>query len=539
MATECERLSIAFPISLRIAGSVFLDSCCTINGISCDDNGNVIAIRFPNISFRDYILPPIANLTSLARIDLKGNSFLGPIPKEIALLQRLEYLDLSSNSLVGAIPTEIWSIKGLKFLDVSGNRLNGTIPSEVSNLVSAESLNLSQNNFSGALPSSLGSIADLALLDVSSNQFTGTLPEELGNLRTISHHYAGITGEVPERLGNENLKSLLLRGNVMYGRLPPFVYNVSDYTIDGNCFRDGEINRELTFGANTTQRPLPICQSILGSSWPTIAPPPPSPRQTSPSPSSTSIPPTSISFTILNLSTPLSISLLASLLILLLLFITITAFLILPLKIPIKPPHVIIETEKSLPIYNPVIPLNLDRHPRNVTYTYVSPNPAVSIHSTTLHPSSTISHQVDRETSVLRLPSVDDGPLEKRGTLWGTRATRNEGESGNRVTGIDGDGEKPVTSTGVDGDEGEKPVTLVFEKREVTLENDVAGWSLEQVLEWLMGAGIAPQIVDLLKLMEMGVASSTARNVILHAVEGLRMGTGTIGTRTDLPPLYS
>lgn len=76
---------------------------CELEGITCGNHGNIIALR------------------------LKGKGLRGTIPEEIGFLRYLEQLDLSDNYLTGYLPSDLrWA--PLQFLDVSGNRIKGIIP---------------------------------------------------------------------------------------------------------------------------------------------------------------------------------------------------------------------------------------------------------------------------------------------------------------------------------------------------------------------------------------------------------------------------
>lgn len=78
----------------------------------------------------DYISPSSSlNVTSLALIDLSSNNFhyLG-FPSWILGLTNLGYLDLRNNSFVGPIPSSCNATK-LKYIDLSSNFLNSTVPS--------------------------------------------------------------------------------------------------------------------------------------------------------------------------------------------------------------------------------------------------------------------------------------------------------------------------------------------------------------------------------------------------------------------------
>lgn len=79
---------------------------CSLTGITCDDNENIIGIN------------------------LKGKGLRGIIPESIGFLRFLESLDLSDNELTGFIPSDLrWA--PLEFLDITGNEFRGILPHEL------------------------------------------------------------------------------------------------------------------------------------------------------------------------------------------------------------------------------------------------------------------------------------------------------------------------------------------------------------------------------------------------------------------------
>lgn len=87
-------------------------------------------------------------------LDLSGNKFSGPIPKEIMGLVGLRWLNLSGNHLTGRIPEEIGQMTLLESLDLSMNQLDGRIPWSMSRLTALNWLNLSSNKLTGQIPTS-------------------------------------------------------------------------------------------------------------------------------------------------------------------------------------------------------------------------------------------------------------------------------------------------------------------------------------------------------------------------------------------------
>lgn len=79
---------------------------CSLTGITCDVNQNIIGLN------------------------LKGKGLRGNMPESIGFLRFLERLDLSDNQLTGFVPSDLrWA--PLEFLDITGNELRGIIPLEL------------------------------------------------------------------------------------------------------------------------------------------------------------------------------------------------------------------------------------------------------------------------------------------------------------------------------------------------------------------------------------------------------------------------
>lgn len=51
------------------------------------------------------IPPHIGNLSFLASLNIRNDTFGGDLPKEMAHLQRLKVIDVTSNNFIGAIPS--------------------------------------------------------------------------------------------------------------------------------------------------------------------------------------------------------------------------------------------------------------------------------------------------------------------------------------------------------------------------------------------------------------------------------------------------
>ncbi|XP_057793404.1 receptor-like protein EIX1 [Salvia miltiorrhiza] len=145
--------------------------------------------------------------TSLVKIDLSHNAFVGPIPNAlIESLVLIEHLDLSSNMLQGQIPKSLSKLsrlrvlvlyendfrgdfdelfgnisangilESLQILDLAKNQLNGSV-SDLRALSALTEVYLGDNNFTGSVPQSIGQLSELQVLDLSNNSLKGSVSE--------------------------------------------------------------------------------------------------------------------------------------------------------------------------------------------------------------------------------------------------------------------------------------------------------------------------------------------------------------------------
>ena len=85
-------------------------------------------------------------------------------------------------------------------------------------------LYLARNGLSGEIPDELGNLISLRYLYLGSNRLSGEIPDELGNLISLRYLYLGsnrLSGEIPAELGSlTNLESLDLGSNKLSGEIP-------------------------------------------------------------------------------------------------------------------------------------------------------------------------------------------------------------------------------------------------------------------------------------------------------------------------------
>ena len=87
------------------------------------------------------------------------------------------------------------------------------------------SLNLESSGLTGEIPESIGNLTNLTDLRLQGNQLTGSIPPEIGNLMNLTQLWLSsnqLTGEIPSEIGNlTNLTRLYLSLNELTGSIPP------------------------------------------------------------------------------------------------------------------------------------------------------------------------------------------------------------------------------------------------------------------------------------------------------------------------------
>ncbi|KAH6824285.1 hypothetical protein C2S53_011782 [Perilla frutescens var. hirtella] len=181
-------------------------------------------------NFHSFSVPAwIFQLNNLLYLDLRNNSFIGPIPSNTNVA-RLEYIDLSFNFLNSTIPSWLYSsCMDLEFVVLDFNVLSGTIPPRFTNLCKMRMLSLSNNNFEGKMSDSFGNMSEsflgaLEILDLERNQLSGNLIDEFGECKRLEYlilNRNSLSGTIPVNLGKlSSLTILALGGNQFTGNVP-------------------------------------------------------------------------------------------------------------------------------------------------------------------------------------------------------------------------------------------------------------------------------------------------------------------------------
>ncbi|XP_015693400.1 receptor kinase-like protein Xa21 [Oryza brachyantha] len=236
-ALLCFRSQISAPTEALSSWSNASLDPCNWHGVTCSTRPprHVIAIDLASEGIAGPISPCIANITSLARLELSNNSFHGMIPSELGLLRQLTNLSLSMNSLEGNIPSELSSCAQLQSLTLQGNSLHGEIPSSLSQCIHLQKINLGSNKLQGSIPSAFGDLPELQKLLLANNRLSGNIPPSLGSrvsLTSVDLGRNALTGGIPKALMNSSsLEKLWLDSNSLSGELPQALLSISSLTV--------------------------------------------------------------------------------------------------------------------------------------------------------------------------------------------------------------------------------------------------------------------------------------------------------------------
>lgn len=128
---------------------------------------------------------------------LSNNEFSGPIPKAFFQLTSLTRLDLSSNNFIGLVDlASLWTLKNLDILHLSNNKLfvmdsecNSPLPSDWygPHVLGLASCNITQ------FPKSLMCSKYISHLDLSCNKISGDVPNWLWEIGTGSLTYLNLS----------------------------------------------------------------------------------------------------------------------------------------------------------------------------------------------------------------------------------------------------------------------------------------------------------------------------------------------------------
>ncbi|KAJ9175269.1 hypothetical protein P3X46_013840 [Hevea brasiliensis] len=200
----------------------------------CHANSNNFAGNLPNER-------ELQNIKFLFELDLSNNKYTGGFPMSVIGATRLTFLDIRFNSFSGPIPRELFNLD-LDVLFLNNNQFTQQLPDNIGS-TPAVYLTLANNYFSGPIPSSIGSAKNLQEVLFLNNNFTGCLPYEIGFLNNSTLFDVScnkLTGPIPHSFAClAKIQILNLATNEFYGPVPemvcklPYLQNLS---LSGNYF---------------------------------------------------------------------------------------------------------------------------------------------------------------------------------------------------------------------------------------------------------------------------------------------------------------
>lgn len=130
---------LMFTWGLSSNSSTFLShvgSECEVNGITCDNNGNVNGITWPSLNLSGTIPADIGLLTSLELLNVANNGITSTFPISFFRLTSLQHLYMQNNALIGEIPWQIGAFGRLRNLLLGDNHMTGTVLEKIAHLES-------------------------------------------------------------------------------------------------------------------------------------------------------------------------------------------------------------------------------------------------------------------------------------------------------------------------------------------------------------------------------------------------------------------
>ncbi|CAM8947000.1 unnamed protein product [Rhodiola kirilowii] len=268
-------------LSVKLANWDHHLDCCSWPGVMCSD-GRIIELDLSSESLSDGFnsSSSIFHLKYLQSLNLAYNEFYEiTIPNRLADLSALRYLNLSHAGFTGKIPIEISKLRELRVLGFSGLEIHN-LAGLVQNLTHLSELHLDEVDLSSSattwcsvLSSSLPNLTvlslsecnllslgndyslaklqflsvlrldgnNLSLLDpqvfakfshlvtlrLTECELEGTFPAEIFQLQTLQELYLSsnphLLGNLPQFLGNNSLRTLILRYTNFTGTIPESV----------------------------------------------------------------------------------------------------------------------------------------------------------------------------------------------------------------------------------------------------------------------------------------------------------------------------
>ncbi|KAJ4849704.1 hypothetical protein Tsubulata_050163 [Turnera subulata] len=206
-------------------------------------------LNLSHMGLAGTIPPQITNLSFLAVLDLRNNSFRGPLHDVFEHLPNLHKLALADNLLEGQIPSSLWKCKRLLSLNLNGNKFSGSISKDLANLTLLKQLSLSFNELTGPIPASLMNCTSLSILSAFINRLTGTIPTNIGEFRRLQNLCLWANefhGKIPNSISiASRLRIIDLSANALTGSVPHLFSNLTQLWY--LAFDSNQLTGDLSF----------------------------------------------------------------------------------------------------------------------------------------------------------------------------------------------------------------------------------------------------------------------------------------------------
>ena len=236
---------------------------CSREGVSCDESGNIDALRLNRFGMNGQIPTEIFQLSSNRvlgftdnTVDLRFDGIDQSTALETLLMSNtklksleglqhapltLKSIHVARNALEGSFPTHLVNLQGLRKLFLNQNKLTGPIPKDIASMTQLKELHIWDNRLTSHLPSELGLLTGLQQFDVKSNLLSGPVPTEMGLmsemiLLDISDQRGNgkLSGPLYPFASNPLLATLNVSMNAFAGTVPSDMLAAVDKTLDVN-----------------------------------------------------------------------------------------------------------------------------------------------------------------------------------------------------------------------------------------------------------------------------------------------------------------
>ncbi|XP_024316704.1 receptor-like protein EIX2 [Brachypodium distachyon] len=189
--------------------NVDLDSCGLRNStIASPVHSNLTSLETLDLSFNPFNTSIGANnfilaLTSLEELSLLSCGIHGPVHDALGNLTSLRKLSLQENLFVGKVPSTFKKLEKLQVFELSNNFISMDVIELLHLLPPDELLKLrfDNNKLTGSLPAWIGQFSSLTIIKLNHNELSGEIPigiRELTNLRDLWLNSNNLHGTINE-----------------------------------------------------------------------------------------------------------------------------------------------------------------------------------------------------------------------------------------------------------------------------------------------------------------------------------------------------